>query len=358
MKKLSIILSLLLVLALLAGCTSTTASNSESKAPDVVASDGDSVGTASLGQIGSAERSNQEYVWISQMSTLPLFVSRVYPALDAFAADYGVTVRVSGPTTVDLAAFIATVEQEAAQKPAGMIVVGGWDSALTEPVNRAIEQGVPVIVTDGDLFESNRLGYVGTNWYNLGVEMAKTQMAKHEEMGLTSGKVAIIGFPNNQNMANSAQGIRDTLASTSIEVVAFEDSQSQADIAAQKVSSLIAAYPDLTGIIGLDAESGPGIVAALKETGKAGQLIVTCNEAGVEFLENVKDGTICLVTMERYDVMNYLALTFLYDFHNQVFKVTNPWENSFIPDSIDSGLLKITQENVDEIIQWLSETEG
>ncbi|MBL8153803.1 MAG: substrate-binding domain-containing protein [Anaerolineae bacterium] len=313
----------------------------------------------SRGLIGSEERANQEYVWISQFSSLPLFVERVYPGLDAFARDFGVTVRKAGPTTVDLAAYIATVEQECAQKPAGVIVVGGWDQALTEPVNKCIEMQVPVIVTDGDLFEANRLSYVGTNWYNLGVRMAEFQLAEHARRGLATGKIALMYPVQSENMLRAAQGIKDTLAGTSIEVVGEEDNQSQADIAAQRTAALLAAIPDLTGLVGLDSEAGPGIVAALNEAGKAGQLVVSTNEAGREYLQNVKDGVLQMVTMEKYDVMNYMALFMLYSFHNNAISTAgiDPWANNWMPDTIDSGLLLVTAENVDQIMQSMLEAE-
>jgi ABC-type sugar transport system substrate-binding protein len=313
----------------------------------------------SAGLIGSADRAEQEYVWISQFSSLPLFVERVYPGLDAFARDFGVTVRKAGPTTVDLAAYIATVEQECAQNPAGVIIVGGWDQALTEPVNRCIEQRVPVIVTDGDLFEADRLAYVGTNWYNLGVSMAEFQIAEHERRGLTSGKIALLYPVQSENMQRAAQGIKDTLANTGIEVVGEEDNQSAADVSAQRTAALLAAIPDLTGLVGLDSESGPGIVTALNEAGRAGQLVVTTNEAGREYLQNVADGNVQMVTMEKYDVMNYMALFMLYSFHNNAISTAgiDPWESNWMPDSIDSGLLLVTTENVDQVMQFMLEAE-
>lgn len=313
----------------------------------------------STGLIGSPERAEQEYVWISQFSSLPLFVERVYPGLDAFERDFGVSVRIAGPTTIDLAAYIATVEQECAQSPAGVIVVGGWDQALTEPVNRCIEQRVPVIVTDGDLFEANRLAYVGTNWYNLGVRMAEFQLAEHERRGLTSGKIALLYPVQSENMQRAAQGIKDTLANTGIEVVGEEDNQSAADVSAQRTAALLSAIPDLTGLVGLDSESGPGIVTALNEAGRAGQLVVTTNEAGREFLENVADGNVQMVTMEKYDVMNYMALFMLYSFHNNAISTAgiDPWASNWMPDSIDSGLLLVTSENVEQVMQFMLEAE-
>lgn len=312
------------------------------------------------GTIGSAERATQEYVWISNFSSLPLFVERVYPALEAFARDFNVVVRKAGPTTDDIAAYIATVETECARKPAGIIVVGGWDQSLQEPVNKCLEMKVPVVVTDGDLPNSNRLSYVGTNWYNLGVSMAKFQIAEHEKRGWTTGKVAILSPINFQNMQEAREGIKDTLAGTGIEIVAIEDNESNAGIAAQKTAAILTANPDLTGLFGLDSESPPGIVTALDEAGKTGELIVTVNEAGLDFFNNIVDGKVQLISIEKYDVMNYTALSMLYMWHNDAIRPAglDPWTNNWMPNKIDSGLIFVTEDNVEEVIKYYTEQQA
>lgn len=336
--------SLLMVVAMvLAGC--------QTAAPEA---------STTGGTIGSAERATQEYVWISNFSSLPLFVERVYPALEAFARDFNVVVRKAGPTTDDIAAYIATVETECARKPAGIIVVGGWDQSLQEPVNKCLEMKVPVVVTDGDLPNSNRLSYVGTNWYNLGVSMAKFQIAEHEKRGWTTGKVAILSPINFQNMQEAREGIKDTLAGTGIEIVAIEDNESNAGIAAQKTAAILTANPDLTGLFGLDSESPPGIVTALDEAGKTGELIVTVNEAGLDFFNNIVDGKVQLISIEKYDVMNYTALSMLYMWHNDAIRPAglDPWTNNWMPNKIDSGLIFVTEDNVEEVIKYYTEQQA
>ncbi len=314
---------------------------------------------ASGGAIGSPDRAKQEYVWISNFSSLPLFVERVYPALDAFARDFNVVVRKAGPTTDDLAAYIATVETECARKPAGVIVVGGWDQSIQEPVNKCIAQKVPVVITDGDLSHSNRLSYVGTNWYNLGVTMAQFQIDEHKRRGLTTGKVAILSPIQMENMQEARQGIKDTLKDTGIEVVAEEDNESNNTVAAQKMAAILSANRDLTGVFGLDSESPPGIVAALDEAGKGGQLIVTVNEAGVDFFQNIKNGKVQLISIEKYDVMEYLALTMLYMWHNDSIRPVGltGWQSNWMPSKIDSGLILVTKDNVDDVIKYYQEAE-
>ncbi|MCL1896360.1 MAG: substrate-binding domain-containing protein [Clostridiales bacterium] len=349
MKKISILIAVILALAILAGCEQAPAQQS-----------GGGEGGSQVGAIGGSDRSDQEYIWISQYSSLPMFVERVYPTLEAFGRDYGVTVRVAGPTGIDLAAYIATVEQETAGNPAGIIVVGGWDPALSEPVAKAIAAKVPVVVTDGDMLLSGRLCYVGTDSYQSGVKFAEAQMAEHKARGLNGGKVAIIMPLVMENMQLMRDGIHDTFAGTDFEVVAIEENDSSPEIAAQKVAGLLSAYRDLTGIIGLDSESGPGIVAALDEAGVSGPggIIVVCNEADIGFLENIRNGKVTMMTVERYDVMNYVALQLLYTWHNQSIAHgdLDIWENNWMPDTIDSGVMQVTKENVDEVESWLLST--
>ncbi len=93
--------------------------------------------------------------------------------------------------------------------------------------------------------------------------MAEAQLKFHEERGSDTCQVAVLSPIQNENMQRSRQAIRDTFEGTNCEVVAEEDNNSQADIAAQKTAALLAAYPDLSGLVGLDSESGPGIIAAL-----------------------------------------------------------------------------------------------
>ncbi len=353
-NKLILRLSLFFVVfaLVLAGCkTAAPAATTSGAAPATTT-------IKSLGLIGSQERANQEYVWISNWSSLPMFVERVYPSLEAFARDFGVTVRKAGPTSDDLAAYITTVETECARTPApaGVIVVGGWDQSLQEPVNKCLTMKVPVVVTDGDLPNSNRLSYVGTNWYNLGVLMANNQLKLHEARGWKKGKVAILTPLSYQNMMEAVQGIKDTLKGTTLEVL-LEDSQADVTVTTQKLAAVLAANPDLTGVIGLDSQAPMGIVTALDEAGKSGQLIVTVNEAGLEFFQNLKNDKVQLITMEKYDVMEYIALSMLYMWHNDAIRPggLDPWKSNWMPSKIDSGLIVVTKDTVDELVKYYTE---
>ncbi len=219
--------------------------------------------------IGDPSRADQEYVWISNASNLPLFVERVYPGLDAAKKALNVKVRIAGPTSVDLAAFITTVDAECTKNPAGVIVVGGWDDALAAEVDKCIDKKVPTIVTDGDLPMSKRLTYIGTDWYNLGYQHGQYQCQYHKDAGLTAGKLGTISFLAASNFRSARQGLRDALAADCPEVVVVADEESGTNVeqVAANTAAILQGNPDLTGMVGFDSEAGPGIVRAVDESG-------------------------------------------------------------------------------------------
>lgn len=304
--------------------------------------------------IGDPSRADQEYVWISNASNLPLFVERVYPGLDAAAKALNVKVRISGPTSVDLASFITTVETECAKNPAGVIVVGGWDDALGAEVDKCIDAKVPTVVTDGDLPNSKRLSYLGTNWYNLGYQHGLYQCKYHADRGLTAGKIGTISFLAAGNFISARQGLRDALAATcpGVVVVADEESGTNVEQVAANTAAILIGNPDLTGMVGFDSEAGPGIVRAVQEAGKAGKIIITSNEAGRDFLNSVKDGTVQMINMEKYETMDFFSVFYLYTFHNDIIRNLNMdhWVQNPLPVVGDSGLIFVTADNVDQIL--------
>ena len=140
---------------------------------------------------------------MSNKANLPLFVKYDYVGMKKIADELQVQVRVAGPTDFDLPGFIAAVDQVCAQKPAGVSVVGGWDPSLTESVRKCIAEGVPTVVDDGDLPDSGRLAYIGTE---LGRRSAKAQAKKMMEALPNGGKIAMTSIINANNMREGVAG--------------------------------------------------------------------------------------------------------------------------------------------------------
>jgi ABC-type sugar transport system substrate-binding protein len=296
------------------------------------------------------------YYWISNKANLPLFVQYDYVGMEKIANELGVRVVVAGPTDFDLPGFIAAVDQVCAQKPSGVSVVGGWDPSLTEPVKRCVEAGVPTVVDDGDLPDSGRLAYIGTNWTQVGVAQARKMM----EVLPDGGQLAMMSIINAGNMREAVAGFQAYIEANGggkYEIVANEDDGGDAQKAAQVTAALLAAYPDIKGIAGFDSESGAGIVTALREAGKApGDIKVTAMEQTPDFFKTAQEGWVDGIVVQNRELFIYYAVKMLHDYNTNGLRTAGLGGADGgrpIPDSLDTGVAVITKDNVDKVLTAL-----
>lgn len=302
------------------------------------------------------DNAKETYYWVSNKANLPLFVQYDYVGMKKVADELKVKVRVAGPTDFDLPGFIAAVEQVCAQKPAGVSVVGGWDPSLTEAVNKCMEMGVPTVVDDGDLPNSKRISYIGTNWTSIGEAQAKAMMAKLPN----GGKIAVTSIINAGNMREGVAGFTGYIKANGggkFTIVASEDDGGDAAKAAEVTASLLAAHPDIVGIAGMDSESGAGIIRALQEAGKKpGDVVVTAMEQTPDFFKNAQSGWAEAIIVQNRELFIYYAIKTLYEFNHNGLKtsgLTAQQGGVPVPPSIDTGVLAVTKGNVDKVLAAL-----
>ena len=321
------------------------------------------VSAAGLGAPASAQESSfgpddakYTYYWISNKANLPLFVQYDYVGMKRIAEELGVKVIVAGPTDFDVPGFIAAVDQVCAQKPSGVSVVGGWDPSLTESVKKCMELGVPTVVDDGDLPDSGRLAYIGTNWTQVGVAQAKKMM----EVLPDGGKLGMMSIINAGNMREAVAGFTAYIEANGggkYEIVANQDDGGDAQKAAQVTAAIMAANPDIAGLAGFDSESGAGIVTALREAGKnPGDIKVTAMEQTPDFFKTAKEGWVDGIVVQNRELFIYYAVKLLHDFNTNTLKsagLTAADGGRPIPDTVDTGVLLVTKDNVDKVLTAL-----
>ena len=321
------------------------------------------VSAAGLGAPASAQESSfgpddakYTYYWISNKANLPLFVQYDYVGMKRIAEELGVKVIVAGPTDFDVPGFIAAVDQVCAQKPSGVSVVGGWDPSLTESVKKCMQLGVPTVVDDGDLPDSGRLAYIGTNWTQVGVAQAKKMM----EMLPDGGKLGMMSIINAGNMREAVAGFTAYIEANGggkYEIVANQDDGGDAQKAAQVTAAIMAANPDIAGLAGFDSESGAGIVTALREAGKnPGDIKVTAMEQTPDFFKTAKEGWVDGIVVQNRELFIYYAVKLLHDFNTNTLKsagLTAADGGRPIPDTVDTGVLLVTKDNVDKVLTAL-----
>jgi ABC-type sugar transport system substrate-binding protein len=294
-----------------------------------------------------ASRADEEYVWLSANAHLGLFQSRDHPALEQAGRDLGVKVRIAGPDTVDIPGLVAAVEQTAARRPAGMMIVG-WDpSALTPCINRAVESGIPVVCVDADVPGSKRLAFIGTDWTEIGVKQAEAMV---KALQGRRGRVAMLGLIEQSIDQQAFAGFRSVAEKAGLTVMEPQQDKGNVMEATRVAAGIIQAHPDLVGMAGFDSESGPGMGQAVKEAGKVGKIVVTSVETMDQHLQMLKDGVLTACIGQKRELFTYFGVKALYDYVHATVKVTSDDRRAGvwpIPVNYNTGTYTVTRENVD-----------
>jgi ribose transport system substrate-binding protein len=293
---------------------------------------------------------NEEYVMITTAVSMPMYVNHDQATFKRWAAAKGVKVSILGPSEWDVSAQINTIEEVIGTKPTGLLI-NGTDPAIAQAINKAVAAGIPVVVYDSDITNSNRHAFLGTNWYEIG------QMQGEEMVKLTGGKgkIAYMGILGLSNMEDGFRGLLDVLKKyPKMEVVGKFDDKANVEEAAKITADLISAHPDLVGLCGFDSNSGPGMALSVKEAGKAGKIKITTVDWEPEHLALVKEGVIQLLAGQKRELFTWYGAEFLYDMVHKTNKLSSNDAQAGItnlPTSVNTGLIKITKENVELFIK-------
>ena len=294
---------------------------------------------------------NEEYVMVTTAVTMPMYVHHDQAAFIKWGKERGVKVSILGPAEWDVPGQINTIEEVIGTRPTGLLI-NGTDPAITQAINKAVAAGIPTVVYDSDIPNSNRHAFLGTDWYEIG-KMQGEEMAK---LINGKGKIAYMGILGLTNMEQGFRGMLDVFKNyPNIEVVGKYDDKANVEEATRITSDVIAAHPDIAGFCGFDSNSGPGIALAVKESGKAGKIKITTVDWEPEHLALVKDGTIDMLAGQKRELFTWYGAQFLYDMVHQTNRLSHSDAAAGItniPLTINTGLLKITRENVDEFLRY------
>ena len=293
---------------------------------------------------------DEEYVMVTTAISMPMYVNHDQAAFKRWGQKMGVKTAILGPSEWDVPAQIETIEQVIASRPAGLLI-NGTDPGIAQAINKAVAAGIPTVVYDSDVPNSKRHAFLGTDWYQIGF------MQGEEMVRLTGGKgkIAYMGILGLTNMEAGFQGLLDVLKKyPNMQVVGKYDDKANVELAAKITSDVLAAHPDLTGICGFDSNSGPGIALAVKEAGKAGKVKITTVDWEPEHLQLVKEGVIQMLAGQKRELFTWYGAQFLFDMVHRTNRLSGNDAASGItnvPTTINTGLLRITRENVDQFLK-------
>jgi ribose transport system substrate-binding protein len=295
----------------------------------------------------------EQYYWIASVSTLPLFLTHDYPALKEEADRVGAEIHFMGPQNIDIEMQNNVLQQVMAKNPNGILFMPFGEGHNTV-IDQVIDQGVPLVCIDGDAPNTKRICYSGTDWVELGRFQAKLMA---ELLG-GKGKVMLSAVIPNDNTLKARNGIEEEMAKhPDIEIVGLQNDQGSVIEAARLTAEAIQANPDINGFIGIDAASGPGIARAIEEAGKTSQIKVVCVDNTPDIIEAVKKQTIQAAVVQKREAFEIWGFRVLYEFNHPSTPILEKYKEigfAMVPKLILTGVLVMTPDNVDKVIDVLN----
>ena len=288
----------------------------------------------------------EEYIMVTTAINLPLYVNHDQSAFKAWGRKKGVKISILGPSEWDVPTQIATIEQVIPLRPAGLLI-NGTDPGIAQAIRKAVAAGIPTVVYDSEIPNSQRHCFIGSDWY----EMGRLQGERMAKLLKGKGKVAVMGILGMENMEAGFRGFQDAIKPyPGIEFLGKYDDKANVETAARLAADLIAAHPDIAGMAGFDSNSGPGIALAVKESNRIGRVKITTVDAEPEHLKLVREGVIDYLVGQKRELFTALGAQFLYDMRHGTLKLSQNDAAAGvvpIPRTVITGSIEIDRKNVD-----------
>lgn len=219
------------------------------------------------------------------------FWQAVEAGAEKAAVDYNVTITFEGPETEAMVDKQVEMVQAALDKhPAALCLAALDTQALLPQLERAQEEGIPVIGFDSGVDSDIPLSTAATD--NLAA--AAVAADKMAELIGGSGQVAVIvhdqtsrtGIDRRDGFVNQMEAKYPDIEIVDIQYGAGDQLKST-DLA----KAIIQAHPDLKGFFGANEGSIIGVLNAVSELGKEGQIVVIGYDSGQQQLDAIRAGT-------------------------------------------------------------------
>jgi ribose transport system substrate-binding protein len=221
--------------------------------------------------------------------------------------EFGVTCDFQMPPDGTAADQQRIVEALMAKGVKGMAISPNDPVNQVEMLNRVAAQ-MPLICHDSDAPQSNRVAYVGTNNVRAGREAGKLI----KEVLPNGGKVMLfVGRIDAQNAKERADGIREELAGTNIEILDIRTDGTDRAKAKSNVEDTLARHPDIGCLVGLWSYNTPSILSAVKDAGKAGQVPIVGFDEEDDTLQGVLDGHVHATVVQQPYEFGYQSVKIL-----------------------------------------------
>jgi simple sugar transport system substrate-binding protein len=322
--------------ALLAACSSSKKSTTSAAA-------------ASVGQFPSTPKWN--FVFVNHVTTNPFFVPTQYGASDACAL-LGCKYQWTGSDNSVVADMVNATNTAISQKADGIAVAVIDTKAFKDPVDRALDAGIPVVSYNADGAVNNpgtnRLAYIGQDLFLSGVKLGERIVS------LVSGGdvVGFIATPGTLNIQPRIDGAKQAIQQSG-KPIHFTEVASGAKLPQENttIDAYVTGHPNLKGIFAVDAGSTQTVGQIIdKHNLKAKGVVGGGFDLVPITLQEIKKGNLDFTIDQQPYLQGFLPVLYLF-----LYKLSGGLVS---PPETNTGLLFVTKDTVDPYLNTQTRFEG
>lgn len=237
--------------------------------------------------------------------------SVVKRGVDDAAEMTGASVQYYAPQVFDTVEQARLIDAAVAARPDGLAVSIPDADALREPIQRALDAGIPVVNLDSGEKEGQEMGvtlYVGTTseydagvkaGRRLGAEGVKSVVCANHEVG-------------NISLDQRCQGVNDGLAETggSSDVIAVK--QDPEDVT-RRVQAYLTAHPDVEAVFATGTASANPLIRMFRDQELFGEVGLYTFDVGPEILDSIAAGELGFGIDGQQYLMGFLPVVYLFE---------------------------------------------
>ncbi len=267
------------------------------------------------------------------------FWKSVHAGAVSASRELGCEILWQGPLREDdRAEQVRVVEDMVSRGVAGIVLAPLDDTALVPPARDAAREGIPVVIIDSDLHWQDRVSFVATD----NVEGGRIGARRLGELLGGSGKALLMRYQEGSaSTTNRETGFLEVMEHEfpGIELVSTNQyGGATTETAYATGERLLVSFPDVDAIFTPNESTTFGMLRALRDANKAGEIKLVGFDASTQLVEALEGGHVQGLVVQNPFRMGDLGVR----------TVLAHIRGEHVEGRIDTGVRLVTAENMNE----------
>jgi len=295
-------------------------------------------GNQDEGGSAGSDDGDKPYIALVSKGFQHQFWQAVKQGAEQAAKEYNVRITFEGPDNESQVAQQIDMLQTAMDRQPDAIGFAALDSEAAAPLmDEAASRGIPVIAFDSGVESDVPLTTAATD------NKAAAALAAEHMIDLIGGKGKVALVVHDQTSLTGVDrrdGFVEYIEKNApdVEIVSIQYGGGDHLESTNIAKSIIEGNPDIAGIYGANEGSAIGVINAVKELGKAGEIVVIGFDSGKAQIDAIRDGTMAGAITQDPIRIGY----------ETVKAAVQALEGKKLPKKIDTGFYWYDKSNIDD----------